>query len=274
VKSQKIPMTIEEYQVLPWKRGWKYEYFDDAVFISPRQWVETVQLSIHQQDYTIAHAVQAPIESLRLAIAEGLHAAYRDSIEFCDYDDGYFAKAVETMTHNFLEFSHMNHAWLITFPHKEEVRVLAGCYVKPIADEGVIHSEQSRIRLESLFVRPEWQRAGLATALLKHLVNQLSNEGHTRLESGYFVGNEASTAWHRRMRFEVMPDLRITRIDKHHAHHELERCEQLGLAVVAAREAYQRLKKEVNKLEQIEAVEGFEAVTPSLRRREGRKQEK
>ena len=256
MKSQKISMSIEEYHLLPWKRGWKYEYFDDAAMISPRYWTETVQLKVQRQN-TTAYSVQTPNESLRLAIAEGLHVAYFDSVEFCDYSEKHFAGAVETMTKNFFEYAQHNHAWIITL-FGEPKRVLAGGYVKPVADG---------LMLESLFVRPEWQRAGLATVLLKHLCDQLVLEGLVSLESSYVIGNEASTAWHKKMGFEIIPDLTVARIDLHHALHEVERCQHLGLPMEALQEKYERLKKEVKRLEHIQDIEGIEAVMPLLKRR-------
>ena len=36
MRSQHLPMTVEAYHRLPWKIGWKYEYWDGQVHITPR----------------------------------------------------------------------------------------------------------------------------------------------------------------------------------------------------------------------------------------------
>lgn len=255
--SQKIPMSVEEYHLLPQKRGWKYEYFGDAAVISPRQWTEVVELRVTSQPFTMPYTVQTPTEEIRAAIADGLRVAYQDNIEFCDYRPSYFGEAVETMTSNFLNYAKQNHAWVITFPYQNNVRALAGCYVKPKKDERVV-------MLESLFVRPEWQRASLATALLRHVINQLASEGKTILQSGYHLGNEASTAWHKAMGFRILPDLTITRIKLHDVRQEIHRLEHFGLDTSVLREEQGQLKAEVDRLESVADEQGYEAVAPSM----------
>lgn len=36
MRSQHLPMTIEEFNAIPRKRGWKYEYWNSHAHISPR----------------------------------------------------------------------------------------------------------------------------------------------------------------------------------------------------------------------------------------------
>jgi GNAT superfamily N-acetyltransferase len=258
MKSQKIPMSVDEYYLLPQKRGWKYEYYGDAAVISPRQWTEAVELAITPQPFTMPYMVQTPSEDICAAIADGVRVAYQDSIEFCDYRPSYFGEAVQTMTSKFLKYGKQKHAWVITFPYQRSVRALAGCYVKPKKDESVV-------MLESLFVRPEWQRAGLASALLRYVLNQLASEGKTTLQSGYWLGNEASTAWHAAMGFKLLPDLTVTRIKLHDVRQELHRRELFGLDVAELQAQLEALKAEVERLERVADEQGYEAVAPTFR---------
>ncbi|HEU4740845.1 MAG TPA: GNAT family N-acetyltransferase [Meiothermus sp.] len=264
MKSQRIPMSVEEYELLPWKRGWKYEYSGEA-WITPREIVEVVTLEIRHQPFVTPYRIEHPRETLHSQIFNGLASAYRDGIEFCDCEPQSFEQAIYAMTAQFISLAQSRkHAWVITFPYDGGSRVLAGCYVKDLGERAV---------LESLFVRPEWQRAGLATALLHHLVNQLASQGKTSLESGYWLGNEASAAWHRAVGFRVLPDLNITRLDRLHVWHELERRERLSLGETEETKALKveldRLEREIDRLEKIADEEGFAAVSPLLRQRGG-----
>jgi GNAT superfamily N-acetyltransferase len=60
--------------------------------------------------------------------------------------------------------------------------------------------------LDILFVRPRWQRRGLATALVSWSLARLLAQGETTLRSRYHLANEPSRAWHHRFGFTLEPD--------------------------------------------------------------------
>jgi N-acetylglutamate synthase-like GNAT family acetyltransferase len=124
--------------------------------------------------------------------------------------------------------------------------------------------------LDILFVHPQWQRKGLATALVSSAINALSDTGATTLESRYMLGNDASQAWHHGYGFKEKPDLMVTRRYRAHARHELWRREQIDDLSEMERQTLladiQRWEVRVEELEQIVNHKGMEAVLPLLQR--------
>ena len=83
-------------------------------------------------------------------------------------------------------------------------------------------------RLDLLFVTPEWQRMGVATALVSATIDQLYESGHRTLKSRYNLGNAESRAWHRAFGFVDDSDLLLAESYYRLAEHELWRREQVG----------------------------------------------
>ena len=66
--------------------------------------------------------------------------------------------------------------------------------------------------LDMLFVRPEWHRKGIATAMVAAALNTLHSSGVRTLASQYVLGNEESRAWHQRFGFVEETDLLLVRL--------------------------------------------------------------
>jgi GNAT superfamily N-acetyltransferase len=120
-----------------------------------------------------------------------------------------------------------------------------------------------------LFVAPQCQRRGLATALVSAAINELHELGEKTLTSRYHIGNEQSLNWHQRFGFIEEPDLRRARLYMQQARVELWRREQIGPLPPEEREkltaAVTRWESEVENLERIEDQYGFDAVHPMTR---------
>lgn len=50
MKSPKIPMTTEEFDLLEWKFGWKHDYWDGHAHISPRPHGIVVKIPVKKQN--------------------------------------------------------------------------------------------------------------------------------------------------------------------------------------------------------------------------------
>jgi RimJ/RimL family protein N-acetyltransferase len=120
-----------------------------------------------------------------------------------------------------------------------------------------------------LFVAPQWQRRGLAAAMVSAAINELHELGEKTLTSRYHIGNEQSMAWHQRFGFVEEPDLRRARLYLQQARVELWRLEKIGRLTAEERAKLTvdvaRWEDEVKKLEHIEGQLGFEAVHPMAR---------
>ena len=86
---------------------------------------------------------------------------------------------------------------LVFHPETEE-RVVGGGALLVEMDDGCP-------LLDVLLVSPEWQRRGLATALVSSAIDQLHGSGYRRLTSRYMLGNDESEAWHGKFGFAAHP---------------------------------------------------------------------
>jgi hypothetical protein len=102
-------------------------------------------------------------------------------------------------------------------------------------------------------------------------MNLLHAAGEPTLWSGYYLANEPSIAWHHRFGFEEEPDLNLAECRATCAQHELWRREQIGDLSEEERATLEKecayWKAQVEHLHERAVREGYEAVTPILRRR-------
>jgi GNAT superfamily N-acetyltransferase len=76
---------------------------------------------------------------------------------------------------------------------------------------------QPGLYLEDLFVRPEYRRQGIGSALLRSLAKIALERGCGRFEWAVLDWNEPAIAFYQRMGADVLPDWRICRVtDLHH----------------------------------------------------------
>jgi GNAT superfamily N-acetyltransferase len=120
--------------------------------------------------------------------------------------------------------------------------------------------------LDLLFIRPPWQRRGLATALVASAVNALYQAGESTLTSCYQLANPASQAWHRAFGFVERPDLRYAQAYYRRARQELFRREKDGKLTDAERAALhadvEHWRDQIETLERLAETQGYAAVNP------------
>jgi RimJ/RimL family protein N-acetyltransferase len=138
-----------------------------------------------------------------------------------------------------------------------------------LAGAAMVTSTENGPLLYLLFVAPEWQRRGLATAMVSAAINELYELGEKTLTSRYHIGNEESMAWHQRFGFVEEPDLRRAQLYLQQSKVELWRREKIGSLNAEERAKLTAdvatWKAEVERLELIEDQQGFDAVHPLTR---------
>jgi len=226
MKSRKIKMTIEEFHRLPFRPAWKQEYYKGFLVETPRQAVAHATISIQPR------LVHSPV-LLRSILAEDeqvllpcFRAAFEDAFEFCDYTRENFEKAaMESLHRTFGDPAH---------PCLQVSRVALGPPEsreanKPIGAALVVQLPDHWVLLDALFVTPEWQRRGIANALVAATLNELNEIGNCRgMVSRYFLGNLPSCAWHQRFGFKEEPDFLLARLYLRAATQELTQLRALG----------------------------------------------
>lgn len=264
-------MTPDEFHRLPRRPGWKHEYWGGKAYIQPRPSVALARALVVVRPISVPDGFRlrpaAPADAPLLVHA--FFDAFRDSIDYWDYPltriRADAQESIETC------FGGKRGAF-----HPASYIALAPTG-RSVAGAALVVGDADGPNLDLLFVRPRWQRRGLAVALAQAAMNALHEEGETHLGGGYNVANDASAAVHRRLGFEELPDLLNAQDELHCARHELRRREQLGDLSDAERQELERALAHWEAVHQelraVRVRDGYEAVSPILRRGRVRKRE-
>ena len=198
-------MTWDEFLVYPRKFGWKYEYFDGALYLSPA-WtaVATFRLTPNELlnrevNTCVRLKPAASIRSLQQQDVDSLLAlfceCFDNSIEYAGSGPEDLMKYAHRTLDRFFGQS--------SAPYLNRCRVavlngsIVGCSMIANSEHGAI--------LQPIFVAPGVQRQGIATQLLVSSTKTLTDHGIAELRSQCNLGNEASMAWHTRCGFTEIP---------------------------------------------------------------------
>lgn len=265
MRSRRIQMTLEEYEMLPFQLGWKCEYVAGYAHFTPRHQPVITAIKVEPQQVSCPFQIRPASISDVDALIQPYALAFGETIEYCDCNQQQIEKAArDALQSHFANARGEHHtASKVVFEkgNGKSSEVMIGAALLVTGEFGAM--------LDLLFVTPKYQRHGVASALIASAVNELYRLGHTSLTSRYHIGNEQSRDWHRRFGFVELPDLAVAQIYARAAQHELRRLEKLGELTA---QDHARLKgecehwrKRVKELEKIEAEQGYEAVHPNLR---------
>jgi len=265
MRSPEIPMTVDEYQLLPFEPGWKCEYWNGKAHYSPRYHAVVTTIAVAPRDVDTDCMLRQPAESDIEALTPVYIAAFSETIEYFGYSQGQIAEAARRDLMNYFAGEHgrpTSASCLAIAPESNpDEETIAGAAMVTSAENGPL--------LYLLFVAPQWQRRGLATAMVSAAINELHELGEKTLTSRYHIGNEQSLSWHQRFGFVEEPDMRRARLYLQQARVELWRREKVGHLTAEEREkltaVVTRWESEVENLERIEDQYGFDAVHPMAR---------
>jgi len=259
-------MTLEEWEHLPWRFGWKHEYWDGHAHLTPRHDHVHVHVRVGGSRGSPPSCLSVrpvePADAERLV--ETFIETFEDGVEFCDWPVERIHEHART---NIADY----------FAGRRGTPLLASSRLA-LDEEGhvvgaaLIGGREAGPTLDLLMVRPGFRRLGVANTLVGMAVEELHARGVTVLRSAYHVANEESTCWHRAFGFEEEPDLNLARLRRVFFFHEMSRHE--GLETAEARREHARLEslhehwsRRSEELEEVAEREGFEAVMPALRYR-------
>lgn len=220
MKSQHIPMTIDEFDAMPRKLGWKTEYWDGQAHITPR-WLAIVTTRAPVRP----RPVQAPCD-LRPATEQDLRRltsayvdAFQETIDHCNQSVAQIKDAAKRILTGFFAGNRGR-------PHPASQVAIHARQI--IGAALIVERAEEQPLLDLLFVRPQWHRRGVATALVGAAMNALHSAGAQELTSRYLLGNQESRAWHHHFGFVDQPDVLLARLHYFHVLDELERRTRAG----------------------------------------------
>ena len=212
-------MSPEEFENVPWRLGWKHEYYSGKLHMTHSQTaVVHFRLSLAPRPDEPAAAIQPIKPEDRAAVLALYRLAFREAPEFADLDRRQFFDLAARNVDRF--FAEAVQPWFdASCLVREERRLLAAAFI--VIDEG-------EPVLQPLFVRPALQRRGWGTRLMNQVVNRLRAAGATHLNSHCHLANSVSEAWHRRFGFEEIPDEWVLAHRARFYLHEQRRRDRLG----------------------------------------------
>ena len=253
-------MTIEEYHSLPMKPGWKYEYYDNQAHIRPGSAIVSVVVPVEMRSFScpllLRPVTPEDVPKLRTAYFVG----FRDGDDFY----GWTQENIRKMAREDIQ---KQFAGKKGNPMMASRAAIVGKgNASKIAGAALLLRDACGPHLNLLFVRPEWRRQGIATALVSAALNELYTAGEARLHSAHLLANETSGLWHRQFGFVEEPDLWVTRSRLSCVRREIERRENTGDFPAEERATLEaqcrQLTAQYKNLVEIEEQEGPEAVMP------------
>lgn len=258
-------MTEEEYDLLPYQAGWKCEYYDGRAHSTPRHTAVIVRapVTVRGVDKHIARLVRPVIPDDAPCLIQAFYEAFRNTVEYCDWEDEAIRASAQSAIRSYFSGKRGS-------PHPASFLSVAATNPATVTGAALVVQGRECPTLDILFIRPRWQRRGLANALVSSAMNALFASGETHLGSAFDLANESSRVWHERFGFVELPDLFLAQSRAYAARHELWRREKMGGLTEREREALARecasRQAHIEALEKVSGRDGFEAVAPVLRR--------
>lgn len=216
-----IPMSVEEFEVMEQPFGWKVEYWDGKAHLTPRSIGVTTKLQL--TDRSTQNSAPFPYQLLpvtaesRQAMLDGYFVAFADSVEFCGWPvESIKESAQKDITRYFdgVRGEPLSASVIAVNPDSGQLVGLALFIRKP---------PEMLAYMDLLYVLPEFQRQGIASAMLDWAGNRLRLAGFDSLSSAYHICNQVSQRWHQRQGFVEEYDWYYARLKVGWYNHEIWR---------------------------------------------------
>jgi GNAT superfamily N-acetyltransferase len=263
IQSRHLRMSFEEWELLPYQPGWKYEYWDGCAHITPNHQTAVTTVRVIPRPVTPPCTIRSVLLEDEASLLAVYLAAFADNQAFCDDTDEQFHDAARR------DLSESFRGRRAPLLHASRVAVAAETMEEQLVGAALLsHDQEYGPVLDLLFIRPQWQRRGLATALVASAMNALHQDGEGTLTSCYQLANPISQAWHRAFGFVERPDLRYAQAYYRRARQELFRREkQRGLTATehAALQAdVQHWRDQLEALKRLADKDGYAVVHPRM----------
>lgn len=276
MRSQHVPMTFEDWDRMPWRFGWKHEYWDGCAHSTPRHNHVLVNLRVAPRSTSFPPhvALRAVEESDAEALSEMFIETFVDGVEFCDWEtESIHEHARRNITNFFAGRRGAPHASSrIAVSTDDETTANGEANVvssSVMLAASLLTQKSDAVMLDLLMVRPGHRRRGIADLLVSANLIDLHAHGETVLRSAYHVANAESATWHQSFGFTEEPDLHLARLRQAFYYHEMTRRDGIEESETADHDDlktdYEFWRVRVEELEEIYEREGYEAVTPTLR---------
>ena len=160
-------MSHEAFRDYPRQLGWKYEYLNGWLYMTPAHALLKMRLGLSPRDATSSLAVRPVSRSDEPSLRRRFVEAFRWAMEFVGYNRRELEEAARDYMHRF--FGDEGGCWSSASVAAADKRRIIGAALIKDSPEGAT--------LDCLFVKPPHQRRGIAAALVNHVVNTLVARG-------------------------------------------------------------------------------------------------
>jgi hypothetical protein len=217
-----LPITIDQFHRLPRNSAYKYEYWDRRAVLTPRPKSQRAVLDLRPLPKEGAWDVRPlPIDQIE-GLAGCFLSAFHNGQPFASLTpDEAKAAARDCLTRTRIgadgplvppacfqvfgrDDARPSGAALVTLSSEDVLEnPFGGDWTDPPAD--ALDRRLGRPHLTWIFVNMWEARRGAGTRLLAEVVEALLGLGYTQLASTFLQGNDASTLWHWRNGFRLVP---------------------------------------------------------------------
>jgi RimJ/RimL family protein N-acetyltransferase len=198
-------MSWEEYLAYPRKLGWKYEYFGEALHLSP-SWTAIATFCLSLESPRNLRERSAALRRVNFSIRQVEPVDFQPLVSlFCECFSGVIDYA-GCDSSDLIRYAHQS---LDRFFGPAPAEYFGACRVAVEEKQivGCCMFDRGKLGpvLQPVFVAPGQQRRGVATALLFDGLLSLTEQSEQRIHSRCNLGNEASLAWHKQSGFTEVP---------------------------------------------------------------------
>lgn len=227
MKRRNVPMSFAEYEVLEQPFGWKVEYWDGQARFTPRGLGVTTRIdlapnSLPQQSTLQQHTLIPADSTYAEQMIDKYIEVFSDSVEFCGWPIEDVKKSAERDIQRYFAGERGEPLTASVIALKPNSQQLAGLAL-------FILKEGQPPQLRLLYVRSQFQRQGMATAMVLSGIDNLRSANFKELFSTYHICNQESRQWHHSFGFQDVYDAYYARLRLGWLHREICRREKLGV---------------------------------------------
>ncbi len=215
-------MSFEEFDAMERPFGWKVEYWDGHAYLTPRGLGVNTKINLSPRHFAHSHTLVPVTSGDRDRMLAGYFEAFSASVEFCGWPAESIEESAERDIGNYFSGKRgepLSASVIALAPGSQELAGLALFICRP----------EKGSYMHLLYVRPEFQRQGVATAMLNWAIDRLLDSGFQTLSSRYHVCNQKSRLWHHHQGFEDEYDRYYAQMKVSWYRSEIWRRETLGL---------------------------------------------
>ncbi len=226
--TRSIEMSIDEFETMPHRIGWKHEYWDSHARLSPSPTaIATFERTIWESseaadDAKISNgAIRLPVESDLHELIRLQTEVFEDAVEYVGHDEKSYRRSIDQDIRSFfgdgpdhsIGKGCLNYSRVV----EHQCKLIAALLVRQARDEKLV--------LQPIMVASDHHRRGLGRAMLQATCVSLAADQVSCLRSHCHLGNRVSIQWHQSLGFHEHPTLSAAGHRSHHHawmadHHE------------------------------------------------------